>query len=162
MMTPTATPTEPVIPDSPLAFALSDVRLADLRGVARLERLSFAAEAWGWLDFAGALLVGHIFRKAVASDRLLGFIIGTVERDQGITWIVNIAVDPAVRNKGIGRALMQDVEARAPTRRLRLVVRVDNDPARHLYRSLGYQEIRVRPRYYVGPTDGMEMEKTHE
>ncbi|MFN8499216.1 MAG: GNAT family N-acetyltransferase [Anaerolineae bacterium] len=155
----TATPSEPAAPDTPLAFALSDVRLADLRGVARLERLCFTTEAWGWLDFSGALLVRHLFRKAVAEGRLLGFVVATVDWNAGITWIVNIAVDPSARNKGVGRALMQDVEARAPTRRLRLVVRVDNDSARHLYRSLGYQEIRVRPRYYVGPTDGMEMEK---
>ncbi|MFN8482707.1 MAG: GNAT family N-acetyltransferase [Anaerolineae bacterium] len=127
-----------------------------------MERLCFTTEAWGWIDFTGALVVRHIFRKAVAADRLLGFIVGAVDWNTGITWIVNIAVAPAARNNGIGRALMQDVEARAPTRRFRLVVRVDNDPARHLYRSLGYQEIGIRPRYYVGPTDGMEMEKNYE
>ncbi len=161
-MIPTVTSTEPTDIRSPLAFALSDVRLPDLRGVLRLERRSFGDEAWGWLDFAAALMSQHIFRKATADDRLLGFIIATVDWRDGVTWIVNVAVDPDARNQGIGRALMQDVEAHAPTRRYRLVVRVDNDPARHLYRSLGYQEIRIRPRYYVGPKDGMEMEKAYE
>ncbi len=156
------TSTEPAELNPPLAFALSDVRLPDLRGVVRLERRSFGSEAWGWLDFTAALMSDHIFRKATASDRLLGFVIATVDWRNATTWIVNIAVDPAMRNQGIGRALMLDVEAHAPTHRLRLVVRVDNDPARHLYRSLGYQEIRLRPRYYVGPIDGMEMEKAHE
>ena len=159
-MTPTAT--EPAQLNPPLAFALSDVRLPDLRGVVRLERRSFGSEAWGLLDFAAALMSNHIFRKATENDRLLGFVIATVDWRNAITWIVNVAVDPAERNKGIGRALMQDVEARAPTRRFRLVVRVDNDPARHLYRSLGYHEIRLRPRYYVGPNDGMEMDKAYD
>ena len=88
MRNPTAILSESETPETPLAFALSDVRLADLRGVVRLERLCFTTEAWGWIDFTSALVVRHIFRKAVAADRLLGFIVGAVDWNAGVTWIV--------------------------------------------------------------------------
>jgi ribosomal-protein-alanine N-acetyltransferase len=76
-----------------------------------------------------------------------------------VTWITNLAVHPDARNQGLGRRLMLAVEAEAPTPRMRLTVRIDNAPARHLYRSLGYVDTHLRRGYYVGRVDGMEMEK---
>ena len=55
--------------------------------------------------------------------------------------ILGMGVISEYRGKGIGRALMQATLAAATAsgmRRIELTVRVDNDPARRLYESLGF------------------------
>lgn len=145
---PTTTPIE-----------LGRVTLRDLADVIRLERRSFGHEAWGWVDFLIGFAVGNIFIKASQGEHIVGFVLAQTRRRQGVTWILNVAVDPALRNQGIGRALMLAVEAAAVTPRLRLTVRVDNPAARHLYRRLGYEEVLLRRGYYGQARDGIEMEK---
>jgi ribosomal-protein-alanine N-acetyltransferase len=52
----------------------------------------------------------------------------------------------------VARALLAEVEARAAAEgaaMATLEVRRSNEPARALYRTLGYQEVGVRPRYYA-------------
>lgn len=138
---------------------LSRVQFRDLSAVAQLERRCFGLEAWGWLDFLMCLTPGNLFIKATQAGRMVGFILAQPNRRNGVTWITNVAVDPTRRNQGIGRRLMQAIEAQAATPRLKLTVRVDNDAARHLYRSLGYTDVVLRRGYYSGYMDGMEMEK---
>ncbi len=141
------------------ALELRRVHIRDLANVVQLERRSFGREAWGWTSFLIGFAFGSIFLQATRGDEMLGFVLAQARRATGVTWILNIAVDPDQRNQGIGRALMLAVEAEAATPRLRLTVRVDNPAARHLYRSLGYEEVGLRRGYYGRGRDGMEMEK---
>ena len=70
--------------------------------------------------------------------------------------VMNLAVAPEWRKKGIGRALMTALIAQLHSRgitALFLEVRVGNTPAQNLYRSLGFAEIGRRPKYYVNPTE---------
>ena len=70
--------------------------------------------------------------------------------------VMNLAVAPEWRNKGIGRALMTALIAQLHSRgitALFLEVRVGNTPAQNLYRSLGFVEAGRRPKYYVNPTE---------
>lgn len=70
--------------------------------------------------------------------------------------VMNLAVAPEWRRKGIGRALMTALIAQLHNRgitALFLEVRVGNAPAQHLYRSLGFVEAGRRPKYYVNPTE---------
>ena len=70
--------------------------------------------------------------------------------------VMNLAVAPEWRNKGIGRALMTALIAQLHSRgitALFLEVRVGNAPAQNLYRSLGFVEAGRRPKYYVNPTE---------
>ena len=55
--------------------------------------------------------------------------------------IHDLVVDPAWRNRGVGRALLAAVEATARRRdccKITLEVRADNAAAQHLYRSFGF------------------------
>jgi [ribosomal protein S18]-alanine N-acetyltransferase len=70
--------------------------------------------------------------------------------------INNLAVRPAFRSRGIGRALVEHVlrlgltlNARAAT----LEVRRSNAAARRLYERLGFSQRGVRARYYTAPDD---------
>ncbi len=60
-------------------------------------------------------------------------------------WCGGLAVAPPYRGQGWGSRLMATIEARAVARgarRLRLEVLVGNEPARRMYRRLGYTEWR--------------------
>jgi len=80
--------------------------------------------------------------------------------------LLKIAVVPAWRRQGIGRALLQDVftsAARAGARRLFLEVRQRNLAARELYRKTGFTEIGRRQGYYDNPPDdALVLEKIFE
>ena len=80
----------------------------------------------------------------------------------GMTWVLDegsvsdIAVLPACRRKGLGRALTEALLAECRRRALScllLEVRVSNAPAIALYRSLGFIEVGRRPRFYEDPRE---------
>ncbi|MCW2957115.1 MAG: rimI [Thermoleophilia bacterium] len=65
--------------------------------------------------------------------------------------IQTIAVTPSERRTGLGRALMNvllDTAAERGAQAVFLEVREDNPAAQNLYRSLGFEELGVRPHYY--------------
>ncbi|MGE5226525.1 MAG: GNAT family N-acetyltransferase [Planctomycetaceae bacterium] len=87
------------------------------------------------------LLVG----EDAGDGRRIGHLwFGPSEHDPGRAWLYDVTVEPQERGKGFGRALMLAFEAEARRRgygRVGLNVFGDNEIARTLYLSLGYQEI---------------------
>jgi ribosomal-protein-alanine N-acetyltransferase len=66
--------------------------------------------------------------------------------------LLNIAVRPDARNRGIGRSLLRECIRRglhAGGRRIYLEVRLGNEPALSLYRREGFRFVGVRKGYYV-------------
>ena len=91
----------------------------------------------------------HLPLLAVLDGATVGFALLWVVADE--MHLVNFAVDPGLRRKGIGRAMMDEVLERAranETRLLTLEVRDTNAAARELYRGFGFVEVALRPRYY--------------
>jgi ribosomal protein S18 acetylase RimI-like enzyme len=76
-----------------------------------------------------------------ADDRLRGMVLTTaLQRDTA--HVAQIAIDPAYRRRGLARALMQGALERAAAAgywRLTLLVAEENDSARALYESLGFE-----------------------
>lgn len=65
--------------------------------------------------------------------------------------VLNVAVHPDWRRKGIGGLLIQQAVRSGITHRaedLWLEVRTSNRSARNLYEKLGFREVGRRPRYY--------------
>jgi ribosomal protein S18 acetylase RimI-like enzyme len=61
-----------------------------------------------------------------------------------VAWLYDIAVEPELRGRGLGRALLRLVEDEVRAEgvsRIELNVFGDNSPARRLYESAGYTEI---------------------
>lgn len=76
--------------------------------------------------------------------------------------ITNIAVHPKCRRCGIGEAILKKMiytakEKDAQT--MMLEVRVSNEPAKLLYKKLGFKEDGIRKRYYSDAEDALLMTK---
>jgi ribosomal-protein-alanine N-acetyltransferase len=85
-----------------------------------------------------------------ASERVLAFIIFWLVHDE--VHILNVAVAPEARRRGIARTLMAEAEKRAYAANAALItleVRRSNTGALDLYREFDYRAVGVRPNYYV-------------
>lgn len=74
--------------------------------------------------------------------------------------LLNVAVDPKARRRGVGRALVEDLVAYARAHaaaKVLLEVRASNEPAIRLYEGLGFERFNVRKGYYADGEDGVEM-----
>lgn len=71
-----------------------------------------------------------------------------------------IGVDPAYQGQGIGRRLLDELLTFADGGVVYLEVRTDNEAAIGLYRSVGFEQIGVRRRYYrVSGADAYTMRR---
>jgi ribosomal-protein-alanine N-acetyltransferase len=66
--------------------------------------------------------------------------------------ILNLAVDPAERRRGVARKLLENELQRAKTRWF-LEVRESNSSAVNLYESAGFHRAGRRESYYSNPTE---------
>lgn len=58
-----------------------------------------------------------------------------------IVWVEEILVLPEYRSKGIGAEVLRSIERLIPYTRLRLEVEPDNERAKKLYKSVGFEEL---------------------
>ena len=95
---------------------------------------------------------------AVEGDRVLGYV-GS-QTVLGESDMLNLAVRPDCRRRGIGRALVEDLCAALRAENavcLTLEVRASNEAAKALYAALGFTPLGRRPRYYTRPTEDAEL-----
>ena len=81
----------------------------------------------------------ELFLVGTVDDRIVASAMAGYEGHRG--WVNYLAVDPAERGAGHGRALMAEIEGLLQERgcpKLSLLVRSDNDRALGFYRALGY------------------------
>lgn len=71
--------------------------------------------------------------------------------------IMNVAVSPQYRRRGIGEKLITSLELLLKEEKdvyqLTLEVRVSNEPAIALYKKLGFSQVGKRPNYYSHPKE---------
>lgn len=120
---------------------------SDLPRVLAVERRAFATP-WSMPMFTLELSKPcGICLAAWSGEDLLGYLI-CARYDQA--WhLMNVAVDPEHRRRGIARALIDALLARAgEDASYTLEVRVSNVPAIALYKSYGFRSVGKRRRYY--------------
>jgi len=108
-------------------------------------------EAWTRSQCAGILGLGGVWLRLARCDgKAAGFALSRVVLDEAE--LLLLAVQPAQRRFGVGRALLAAVADEARIRgaaRLHLEMR-DGNPAAHLYGAAGFHEVGRRKRYYRG------------
>jgi ribosomal-protein-alanine N-acetyltransferase len=132
----------------------------DLGALRHLEQECFPKDSWPLLDLIGVLTLPNIVRlKAVCDEIMVGFVAADIKRAESAVWIATIGVLPEYRQRGIGTALLQAVEAGTDLPRIKLNVRSSNLPAIRLYEGLGYQHSNTWYSYYQDGEDALIYEK---
>ena len=143
------------------------LRYADLRDMKALEELEavcfaehrYRQEFLEWIlkNPRTATLVW------VEAGRITGSVMILLEN--GVSWVLSVAVHPSHRRGGIGRRLMEAAERVSRERgatATRLEVSTVNAAAIALYRGLGYRTDGLLPGYYSWGEDAYSMRKQLE
>ncbi|OBJ82737.1 ribosomal protein S18-alanine N-acetyltransferase [Mycobacterium asiaticum] len=137
---------------------------ADAARCAELEALLFDGDdPWPAVAFKRELAskTNH-YVGARSSDTLVGYAgISRLGRTPPFEYEVHtIGVDPAYQGRGIGRRLLDELLDYADGGVVFLEVRTDNEPAIGLYRSVGFEQVGLRKRYYrVSGADAYTMRR---
>jgi ribosomal-protein-alanine N-acetyltransferase len=118
----------------------------DVDAIARIQAESPEGACW-----EPASYLDHGCLVAVLADSVAGFV---VARRVGLDEmeILNIAVAPEFRRRGVARALLAQV-LRDRAGRVFLEVRESNTAARTLYAGAGFRVVGVRQNYYREPPE---------
>jgi len=84
----------------------------------------------------------HVVLKSVIDDKIVGSV-RAYEKD-GTCYIGRLAVHPNEQNKGIGKALMNEIESCHQGMRYELFAGTRSDKNIQLYQKLGYKIFRTR------------------
>jgi len=131
---------------------LRQLGLADLRAIEEIERRSYPTP-WSRSMFAGEIAKPSsvcLGAFDAQSGALAGYLI--VSRYVDAWHVMNVAVDPDHRGRGIATMLIErlfEVTADDVRRGYTLEVRVSNTTAIELYERLGFQARGVRRGYYT-------------
>jgi ribosomal-protein-alanine N-acetyltransferase len=129
---------------------IRDLGEPDLPWMAEVESELFGASAWSRELIEHDYVYGFTRYRGIEADgTLAGYAVYGYDGDA--FHLMNLAVLPAMRRRGLARELMEDFLAEA--RRVGapdvwLEVAVTNDAALALYRSYGFEDVRVRRKYY--------------
>jgi ribosomal-protein-alanine N-acetyltransferase len=126
----------------------------DVPVVARLERACFQ-NPWSEQAFLAEVgREGSVPLVAVEGGEVVAYGIAWIVADE--FHVVNVAVKPSHRRRGIAVALINALIEEARTRGALLAtleVRSRNEAAVRLYRSFGFEPVAVRRHYYHNPLD---------
>jgi [ribosomal protein S18]-alanine N-acetyltransferase len=144
-----------------MAIHIRDASVRDLPRIIEIERLAFPAP-WTLASFQRELTLpfSRIMVALPADSNLIaGFLCRWLIADE--CHVLNIAVDPDSRRRGIGAVMLREAISEAKSTGANVVtleVRRSNLPARQLYRKFDFEERRLRRHYYGPGEDAIIME----
>ncbi len=131
------------------------ITLSDSDAIAEIEAVCFGPNAWS-LSSVTEFIKNEYSHALIAEcdGAVIGYAGALVV--YGDADIVNVAVMPEHRRRGIAERLLASLEADcrlSDTETMFLEVRSKNAPAIALYEKLGFSAVGVRRAYYTSPTD---------
>ena len=131
-----------------------DMNESHVAAVAELEKLCFSTP-WSENSVRSELTNPlSLWLVAVECDRVVGYVGSQTVLDEAD--MMNVAVSPDARQKGVGNALVTALADRLKANAVRcltLEVRASNEPAKALYQKLGFTQVGRRPNYYRNPRE---------
>ncbi|MDY0262096.1 MULTISPECIES: ribosomal protein S18-alanine N-acetyltransferase [Syntrophotalea] len=141
-------------------YSIRSMAVDDLAAVVELERRCHV-NPWSARLFEEELCRPHAFIDLLCmAGRIVGYACCWHVCDE--LHILNIAVDPACRRRGLGGMLLEYTVRRACQKgceRAFLEVRAGNHGAIHMYRTRGFETIGRRANYYADGEDAILMER---
>ena len=127
---------------------------AHVAPIAQLEKLCFS-DPWSEKSVETELSCRlSCWLVAMEGDTLVGYVGSQTVIDESD--MMNIAVHPDFRRRGIAEALVAELEEQLRQRgskALTLEVRDSNEPAIALYEKLGFVQVGLRKNYYRNPKE---------
>ena len=133
---------------------ITEMTAAHVAQVAELERLCFA-DPWSEKSVASELDNKWALWLVALEDGNVAGYIGS-QTSIGETDVMNVAVHPDFRRRGIAAELIDALVAELKNRgshALMLEVRASNGPAIALYEKLGFFQVGCRKNYYRNPKE---------
>ena len=127
---------------------------ADLPEIAAIQAASPEAAAWppeSYLEYGLSV--------AVAGGRVAAFLAWRIVAEAE-SEILNLAVAPEFRRRGAAKALLESLR-KCLKGAVYLELRASNQVAKHLYKSLHFQEVGSRLGYYENPPETAIVMKLH-
>lgn len=129
----------------------TEIRLmqpSDLKSVAAVERAAYAFP-WSLGIFRDCLLAGYYCLVLDVGNNVTGYGIMSIAAAEA--HLLNLCVHPNAQRIGYGRRLLNALLLKAEdagVEKIFLEVRPSNLGALRLYRSVGFEQIGIRPAYY--------------
>lgn len=136
-----------------MTWLLRRATIDDLDAIMVIESATFGTDAWSSDTMRAELGNENCYYLVAlgAGDAVDGYAGLLAPRRAPQADIQTIAVVESARGNGLGRALMNALLSEARSRgasEVFLEVRADNPNAERLYRSLGFEQVAVRKKYY--------------
>ncbi|MGH9775558.1 MAG: ribosomal protein S18-alanine N-acetyltransferase [Candidatus Acidiferrales bacterium] len=135
-------------------MSIRPLESGDLEAVLALQALCPAAAQWSRKGYMETFEHGAQGFIAEETGSPAGFVFVRVASDE--MEILNLAVVPSARRRGVGRELMAHATARAMSSGLSqifLEVRESNDAAIRFYEACGFYRSGIRLNYYTSPVE---------
>ncbi len=136
-----------------------EMKEEDIPVVYEINRRSFTTDAWSRESLEREFRLPYSLRFVLEMEgRVVGYSILWLIKEEA--FLMTFAIDPSYRNKGLGKYLLSEIinllSGKATT--LQLDVRKSNLPAINLYRSMGFEIVRERPKFYSDGETALLME----
>jgi ribosomal-protein-alanine N-acetyltransferase len=142
---------------TPVSIVYDRMTPKDIETVMTIERAAYSSP-WTRRMFESELWENPFSFAYVAKEeehhQIVGYVLFWIVYDE--LHLMNVAVDPAWRRKGIGESLVRFALESGWRREVRLAtleVRASNFPAQSLYRNLGFYQVGIRRNYYREPRE---------
>ena len=133
---------------------IENMTAAHVSQIAELEKLCFS-DPWSEKSIETELSCRlSVWLVALEGEQVVGYVGSQTVIDESD--MMNIAVHPDFRRRGIAEALVAELEAALRQRgshALTLEVRDSNAPAIALYEKLGFAQVGLRKNYYRNPKE---------
>ena len=128
---------------------MQDPKDEDLNEVHAIEQEN-EVELWSLKNFQDSILAKHFFKLFFLNETIVGFIVARLIQHE--CEILNISVTKSMRNNQVASKLMDALIGECNNKSIKhifLEVRTSNVPAISLYKKFDFNEIGVRPNYYL-------------
>lgn len=126
--------------------------IEDAEEILSLQKLAYQSEAELYSDFdippltqtldeIKAQFADHVILKTMFEDKIIGTVRACEKNDT--CHIGRLAVHPKMQNRGVGQALLQEIEKYFACKRFELFTGSKSDKNIHLYRKHGYHVIET-------------------